>query len=212
VESFSARFIVSGGGRVELNYQDDDNFELIPLEGGAATIIVEGKIYVRALRTKQDAETYLIGQLLSAEEVSIPDPSARIRGERTTIPATGVAAWGADLEEIRDYELLETGFAGRPGIYTVGREPRLARAQRNIIARMVPAMSMELCSNDVRQLTSWWPAELVTRERAVFAASSGMRLDGRVQKLDTSIQAPGGKIIETAGSKLKRRAFANLQE
>jgi hypothetical protein len=204
-ESFSATFVVSGGRRVKLNYLDDNNFELLPVNGGSATIVVGGRIFVRDSKGGPSSDSYLIAQLRPFDAVEPTDDLTELSTQTTSIPAAGVSAWGLTSQQVRDITLQAARPSAEAGVYTVAQETRLARAQWNIVNRMVPAMAMELCSNDIQSLTSWWPAELVGGQWAVLAASSGMRLDGRIGSLEKTVSIPAGSIVETAGSILRSR-------
>lgn len=206
-ESFSATFVVSGGRRVKLHYLDDENFELSPVDGGFTTIVADGSIFVRQSNGGPTSESYLIAQMRPWDAIEPIGAMPELSTQPTSIPAAGIVAWGLAPEQVRDMTLQTERLAGEGAVYTVAPEPRLARAQWMIVNRMIPAMAMELCSDDVRSLALSWPAGLIDLQRAILASTAGMRLDGRIGKLEKSVDDPKGAVFETAGSILQRQAM-----
>jgi hypothetical protein len=193
--SFSASFALENGDKVTLDYIDDRNYRFSSQNGGFQTYVLDGRIYLYApADATQPERAWLYGKV-----ATLPAhprvPRSPVTLHPTTIPAAGVAAWGA-IGAVGDVEVKNAGQLGIAIQATVASNQPLSTAQWAITSTLLPAMDMSLCGDAVQAVTQWWPAELTGSGHAVVATSAGVRLDGTIHPASGPLALPGRFAIQ----------------
>jgi hypothetical protein len=188
--SFSTSFALENGDKVTLGYIDDRNYRFLIQNGAFQTYVLGGHIYLYApADATQPERAWLYGKV-AALPAHPQTPRSSVTLHPTTIPAAGVAAWGA-IGAFGDFDVHNAGQFGIAIEATVASNTPLSTAQWAITSMLLPAMDMSLCGDAVQAVTQWWPAELTGRGHAVVATSAGVRLDGAIRRASGPLALPG---------------------
>lgn len=187
--SFSATFALENGDKVTLDYIDADNYRFSSQSGALQTYVLGGGIYLYAKAdAAQPERAWYYGAIAPQTVRSLEKPEVRLRP--TTVPARGVAAWGA-IGPVADVDVPSAGSLGIAIEVTVAHHAQLADAQWSVANRLLSAMDMTLCGDAVQAVTQWWPTGLTGGGYAVVATSAGVRLDGPLRSFTAPLSLPG---------------------